>query len=147
MNTETIFFYGLFMDPDLLIVEGYTPSSIHIAKLENFNFQLGERATLRPDESESVWGTVMDLNKDELIKLYSAPSVSDYRSIDVTCLLQDQTEVPSKVYVLPYDFTLAFPTDASYARKLYDISTKLSLPDEYCQKIKQLIGKIEKGEK
>ncbi len=145
MNTETIFFYGLFMDPDLLIGEGYSPSSINIAKLEKFNFHLGERATLKPDESESVWGTVMDLKTDELRELYSAPSVSDYMAVDVTCILEDQTEVSSKVYVLPYDYPLTFPTDTGYARKLYDISTKLSLHNDYCLKIKKLIEKIEKG--
>src|SRR5713226_4239945 len=70
-----VFFYGLFMDKDLLQAKGVQPAFIRSASVEGFVLRIGERASHVPDESGRVHGVVASLSHDELEKLYSEPSV------------------------------------------------------------------------
>ena len=140
---KPVFFYGLFMDSKLLREQGYHPSGHQISKLEKYKLRLGERATLVMDQTEEVWGTVMSLPETELKSLYSAPSVADYRPIHIKCITEDSEEIAADVYILPKDYKLKPPKDAGYARQLYSICQKLSLPAYYLQNIEDIIAKIE----
>ena len=77
MPPVKVFFYGLFMDPDLLRKQGLTPDKPIVARLDHYELRLGERATMLPTPGEQVWGIVMGLNEQELKKLYAPPSVAD----------------------------------------------------------------------
>lgn len=140
---KPVFFYGLFMDPDLLESEGFNPGPHKIAKLKNYCLKLGSRATLIPDPSGETWGTIMALPPEELDKLYSAPSVADYRATPVNCTLENGMEAKADVYILNPDDPLEPPTNADYARNLATIAKKLGLPLKYQQELEALIVKIE----
>ncbi len=143
MNMKSVFFYGLFMDPELLKNDGYNPGPLRIAQLKNYRLKLGSRATLIPQQSSEVWGTIINLPLEELAQLYSAPSVIDYQPTAVTCILQNGLEVEADVYILnPYE-PLAPPTNSTYARKLATITKNIGLPLQYRQEIEDLIVKIE----
>ena len=45
----TIFYYGMFMDPDVLNAKGVRPFDIRQAYVERFALRLGKRATLVPN--------------------------------------------------------------------------------------------------
>lgn len=83
---KSVFFYGLFMDEDLLIGKGIHPSNRKLAFANGYGLRIGEKATLAKSVSESSYGIVMDISEDEVKRLYSAPGVSDYvpEQIEVT---------------------------------------------------------------
>ena len=59
------FFYGLFLDPDILIELGLSPQNIQIAKLENYDLVIGERANLIEKHNSDTWGNLIDLKEEE----------------------------------------------------------------------------------
>src|SRR5262249_26322436 len=75
----TVFFYGLFMNPEALVAKGFRPSRVRQAFVERYELRLGARATLVPSREGRVHGTIMALTHAELDQLYSEPSVAAYR--------------------------------------------------------------------
>ena len=140
---KPVFFYGLFMDPDLLKSEGYNPGPLQIAHLKNYRLKLGSRTTLIPAPSSETWGTIMELPALELARLYSAPSVCDYLPQLVNCVVENKMEVEADVYILDPDEPLAPPKNSTYAKQLLTICEKIGLPQTYQQEIEALIEKIE----
>lgn len=74
----TVFFYGLFMDPDALEAKGLRPSQVRQAYVNHFKLTLGARVTLVPEVDGRVHGMIMRLSHAEVDELYSEPSVSAY---------------------------------------------------------------------
>ncbi|MDA0708478.1 MAG: gamma-glutamylcyclotransferase [Proteobacteria bacterium] len=143
MKQKPVFFYGLFMDPELLVAQGYYPIEHQIAQLNHYRLHLGERATLIPDQNSSVWGSIMTLSQNELDKLYTAPTVKDYQPVSIICTSLTAENIPSLTYTLPPDYTLIKPKSTSYALQLIDICIKLSLPKYYSEHVYNIISKIE----
>ena len=73
-----VFFYGLFMDLDILIKNGVSPSNPRKGYLNNYTLKIGNRASLIPCEKEKAYGIIMTINDEEIIKLYAEKSVADY---------------------------------------------------------------------
>ncbi len=61
-----VFFYGLFMDEDLLREKGVSPDNRRLAAVENFSLAIGARATLVPAPGYSVHGVVFSLSHSEI---------------------------------------------------------------------------------
>ena len=70
-----VFFYGLFMDQDVLRAKGLAPETLELASVPGFALRIGQRAALVPEVSSRVHGVVMSLTLAELDRLYSEPSV------------------------------------------------------------------------
>ena len=142
MSKNAVFFYGLFMDPDLLHNSGFSPSEPKIAELRGYKLLIGQRATLVKTKSASAWGTIMNLSDEELKKLYSAPSVSDYGPVAVDCHLQNGGTLDADVYILPDDYALDSPTDTKYIDQLIEIARKLDLPEGYIGQLTGIASRI-----
>src|SRR6266581_93029 len=74
-----VFFYGLFMDAELLRAKGIEPVSIRITCVPGFALRIGARATLTPAPDSRVYGVLMGLTHNEIELLYSEKSVSIYQ--------------------------------------------------------------------
>jgi len=131
------------MDPDLLQEQGYHPTPPTIARLDNYELNLGERATLIPSDGERVYGTLMRLSKSDLDKLYSQPSVRDYQAVKVTCEIAGDDFIEANTYILPEDFPLTPPLNADYARQLLQVCKKMNLPTPYQKIIAEIALKLE----
>ena len=75
-----VFFYGLFMDADLLRTKGVNPTNVRPASVPGFALRIGQRATLLRNPNRLVRGILMELTHTEIEQLYSEPSVRAYRS-------------------------------------------------------------------
>ncbi len=130
----TIFFYGLFMDPEALEAKGLRPSRPRQAFVERFALILAARATLRPGGEGRVYGTIMRLTHAEVDQLYSEPSVAAYRPEPVLARLTDGTAELALCFNLP-----AAPQgpigNPEYAAALQAVARKIGLPDEYIAEI------------
>jgi Gamma-glutamyl cyclotransferase, AIG2-like len=75
----TVFFYGLFMDPEALQEQGPRPSSPRRAYVDRVALRLGKRATLVPDSEGRVNGVLMTLVHSEIDRLYPLRQYRKYR--------------------------------------------------------------------
>ena len=125
-----VFFYGLFMDKDLLQAEGLVPQAVEIAFVPGFALRLGQRAALAPEASARVYGVLMSLTLDELGQLYAAPSLQAYRPYAVLAHLVSGEVVPALCYNLPEPPSPA-ERSPEYAARLLAVARKVGLPEEY----------------
>lgn len=132
----TVFFYGLFMDPEALKAKGLRPTDVKPAFVEHLALRLGARATLVPRREGRVYGMIMTLTHAEVDDLYSEPSVKAYRPEPVLARLADGPAEPALCFNLP---TAPEETagNTEYAAALQAVARKLGLPEGY---VKGLAG-------
>ena len=135
--SETVFFYGLFMDADLLRKKGLSPRDIRVACVDGYGLRIGERATLAPSETEEVFGSVMVLKTDELKLLYSDETVTDYLPVRLTAIDMEGNPIKSISYILPMEQLSGRNPD--YARSLLIAAEKIGLPKRHLRTIESWI--------
>jgi len=129
-----VFFYGLFMDEELLRAQGVQPTGPRRASVRGFTLRIGRRATLVPESGACAHGVLMELSHDEIERLYAGPGVRMYRPEAVIAELADGVRVPALCFNLPVTPQPGESNDA-YARKLRDLADRLGLPAEYVDRI------------
>jgi hypothetical protein len=137
MNSRRIevFFYGLFMDADLVRTKGAHPVNIRTASVPGFALRIGQRATLLRTPDARAYGVVMELTHAEIEHLYSEASVRAYRPEAVIAELADGSRVPALCFNL---LVPPAPEEANseYAAKLRELARQLGLPSYYVESIK-----------
>lgn len=129
MRRVAVFFYGLFMDADLLRQQGMEPAAPRRAEVRGMALRIGSRATLVLSADSTAHGIVMDLTHQEIDRLYSDSSVAAYRPEAVLARLADES-VAALCFNLPQP-PAAHETNRDYARKLAEIGRKVGLPPAY----------------
>jgi len=130
----SVFFYGLFMDEELLRTKGIRPTSPRQARVRGFALRIGRRATLVPDPDACAHGILMELSQEEIERLYAEPSVRMYRPEAVIAELEDGVQFPALCFNLLVAPRPGESNDA-YAGKLRDLANRLGLPAEYVDRI------------
>lgn len=133
-----VFFYGLFMDSDLLRGQGLNPEDARPGCVAGYRLKVGKRATLVREAGAIAWGIVISLPHRDAETLYSAPSVSDYRPEAVLVVDDCGHESAALCYNLP-EFADQ-DTNLGYVRDLAIVAERMGLPDDYIAEIKA-IGK------
>jgi hypothetical protein len=125
-----VFFYGLFMDKELLRGKGLEPEGGEIASIDGFALRIGQRAALVPTPGAKVYGLVFSLTRSELDRLYSESSVRAYKPQAVLAQLASGGVVAALCCNLRQPPS---PTECNpeYAVKLRAVSQKVGLPAEY----------------
>jgi gamma-glutamyl AIG2-like cyclotransferase len=130
-----VFFYGLFMDDDLLRSKGIVPTNPRAATVEGFGLRIGKRATLVPSTRERSYGMIMGLTSEELKTLYSGPGLEHYRPEALTCTTLDGEAVSALCYNLP-NAPAPHEVNEEYAGQLRAVLAKLGFPVEYVESIR-----------
>ena len=130
---KSVFFYGLFMDEDLLIGKGFHPHNKKLAFANGYGLKIGEKATLVKSASESSYGIVMDLSEDEIERLYSAPGVSEYVPEQIEVTDKDGNTFKVQCYNLPISKLTG--SNKEYAKALSVAAQKMGLPKSYVEQI------------
>ena len=130
---KSVFFYGLFMDEDLLTGKGFHPSNRKLASANGYGLRIGEKATLVKSESEISYGIVMDLSEDEIENLYSSPGVTDYVQEDIEVTDFDGNTYNVQCYNLPVSKLTG--SNSEYAKSLSVAAQKMGLPKSYINQI------------
>ncbi len=129
------FFYGLFMDVDVLKDSSVTASKPRRAYLEGYALFIGRRSTLVPVEGSRSYGMIFALSQVEIDRLYSSPGLQDYRPEAVLVTRLDGGTLPALCYNL-----LEQPdpdeANADYAEKLRAALGRLDFPSEYIESIR-----------
>jgi hypothetical protein len=125
-----VFFYGLFMDEELLRAKGVRPNDPELAFVDGLALRIGQRAALVPTPGARVHGVVISLTLAELEKLYSEPSVQAYTPQAVLARLASGGVVAALCYNLPQPPAVS-ERNPEYATKLRAVAQKVGLPAEY----------------
>lgn len=128
-----VFFYGLFMDEDLLRGQGVAPENRRIAFLNNFRLMIGNRATLIPFAGTTVYGVLFSLTHQEIERLYSASSVSEYRPEAVAAIINEKA-IPALCFNLPTPPS-ENERNSEYATKLKVLAERIGFPADYVDSI------------
>jgi hypothetical protein len=134
MRRVDVFFYGLFMDEDLLIAKGVTAIDFRPASVPGFELRIGNRATLVPNESGRVFGLVASLSHADLERLYSEPSLQAYRPEAVLAHLANGKTLAALCFNL-VELPSTDERNPEYASKLRDLAERLDFPAEYVASI------------
>jgi hypothetical protein len=125
-----VFFYGLFMDQDLLRSKGLAPEAAEVASVSGYVLRIGQRAALVPQASGLVHGVVMSLALSELERLYSEPGLQAYTPVAVLAGLASGGTIAALCYNL-IDPPSPSERNPDYAAKLQAVARKVGLPAEY----------------
>ncbi|HEX4267206.1 MAG TPA: gamma-glutamylcyclotransferase family protein [Steroidobacteraceae bacterium] len=136
MNERHIdgFFYGLFMDVNVLRNSGVVPVNPRKAYVDGFALQIGNRATPIPFARARAYGMVMALTHSELERLYGAPGLDQYRAEAVLAGCMDGGTVPALCYNLLVE-PQADERNQDYAARLRKVLGELNFPEEYVNSI------------
>ena len=134
MRRVDVFFYGLFMDEELLRSKGFRPESPEQAVVEGLSLRIGQRAALVPSPGGHVHGVVFSLTRAEVDALYAEPSVQAYEPQAVLARLTSGEIIAALCYNLTEPPP---PTDHNpdYARKLRAVAQRIGLPADYIASI------------
>lgn len=124
------FFYGLFMDEEVLREKQVTPRTPRRGYVEGFVLRIGERATLVPSVGARAFGMVISLTHRELSHLYAGPGLEHYRPEAVVVKTLDGESVPALCYNLP-EAPLPHERNPEYAARLQEVLRRLEFPPEY----------------
>lgn len=134
MKRTDIFFYGLFMDADLLRAKGLAPADPEPARVDDVALRIGERATLVSAPGARVHGMVASMTLGDVERLYTDPSVQAYRPVAVLAHLRGGSTLAALSYVLP-EPPAAGEHNPEYAAKLRALAERLGLPAAYVASI------------
>jgi hypothetical protein len=130
-----VFFFGLFMDPQLLEDKGVQPADFRLAVVTDFALKIGARAAMVPTPGAEVHGALMKLSHAEIEKLYSEPTVQAYRPEPVLASLADGSSVAALCFNLP-EPPEPNEHNADYASRLRAVAQRVGLPRDYIESIK-----------
>ena len=125
-----VFFYGLFMDAELLRSKGLRPEGGELASVVGVALRVGQRAALVPEAGARVHGLVFSLTLSELERLYADPSVQAYVPQPVLAELAGGGVIAALCYNLPRP-PAATERNPEYLAKLRALGQRVGLPAEY----------------
>ena len=134
-----VFFYGLFMDEEVLRQAGAAPSHLRRAYVRDFALRIGHRASLIATPGARAYGMLIALTHAELERLYNAPGLELYRPEPVVAQLLEGGTVAALCYNLvqapePHEWNL------EYAKRLQNVLGELGFPAEYVESITRRPG-------
>ena len=130
----SVFFYGLFMDQELLHAKGLEPLNPRRARVGGWRLRIGDRAALEPDVDGEVHGFVVELTHAEIERLYAEPGVAVYRPEAVIAEPEGGSAIAALCFNLP---SAPDPQERNpkYVGQLRELATRLGLPRHYVESI------------
>jgi len=84
-----VFFYGLYMDPDILVNKSIQLRNPRIACAENFELKIGNKATLLRSPGKTAHGIVYSLTHEEINSLYWGSGLNEYAAEVIMIKIKD----------------------------------------------------------
>jgi hypothetical protein len=132
-----VFFYGSYMNFDVLAEVGYRPERWEVASLAGFDLAIAPRANLVRSERGVVWGINATATHAELDRLYTAhaKALLGETYLPEAVLTQSAEGIlrPATTYICPH--MVARPADAAYVERIATPARRLGFPDWYVARI------------
>jgi hypothetical protein len=132
MDAREVFFYGLYMDPDVLRAHGIEPGPARRAHVDGFALRIGARATLVPCAGGRVHGLVYLLDPDAVGAVYAQEGRHAYQAEGVLAWVDGETPRPALSFRLAHA-PAAQERNDDYARQLQALLGRLGFPRDYVE--------------
>ncbi|MFD5428467.1 gamma-glutamylcyclotransferase family protein [Streptomyces sp. NPDC127084] len=129
-RTISVFFYGLYMDPDVLKGRDVEPRAGQPATAEGYALRIGHKATLLRSPGAVACGMVYSLTHAELDRLYWGAGLSEYRAEPMTVRTSDG-EVVSALCCNLLQPPAEHEENPDYARSLREAMLRAGLPGPF----------------
>lgn len=128
------FFYGSYMDPQVLKRFGATPTAPQPARLQGWRLTFTPHANLVPDPDGLVHGLLYELPHGELERLYGPSGfVTTYKPVPALV----QTEAADVAALTFVERATEAAPEPEYLEALLEICARLGLPAAYIQDLEQ----------
>jgi hypothetical protein len=124
---KDIFFYGLFMDENVLRAKGIEPRAARRAVVRDYQLKIGQRAMLVRQTSSQAYGMVYALTDDEIDSLYGEPGLEMYHPEVVVATFEDGSSNEVTTFNLD-DTSGTEEPNLEYAAKLRLVLERLRFP-------------------
>ena len=128
------FFYGLFMDPEVLRKVGVVAENNRQASVQDYALRIGNRATLIESPGAVAYGMVYSLTHEDLDKLYGAQGLEQYRPEAMLVRTFAGTAIPALCYNL-IDAPAPGERNEGYAKELRKVLAELGFPADYVSSV------------
>jgi hypothetical protein len=136
-----VFFYGSFINQDVLKQYGVVLETVEVAKLNGYDIAIQPLATLVPADAHCVYGIVAALTHSEVRKLYSQDWVSGYNPYPVLVETQGGKLIPALCYISPPAAEPSAPS-ADYLMKIIAPAQEYRFPDWYVERLRQFLPEV-----
>ena len=135
MRRVWTFFYGSFMNTEVLAEADVRPTEVQMARLDGWDIRIAPRATLVPAEGRSVFGVLAQLSHTDLDKLYTKDcfGIGTYLPEAVLVADAEAHAVPALTYIA-WEIEGGTPS-AEYLRKMIAVANRFEFPDWYIKHI------------
>lgn len=136
MHKVFTFFYGSYINKNVLKEAGITPDEFNTALLPGFDIIIKPYANLKKSPEDVVYGIVSRLTHDELKKLYShAEDVYHNIYLPEAVLVQTKDEklIPALCYICHN--MEGRKADKNYINKIVQPAKEYGFPDWYIKKL------------
>ena len=131
------FFYGSYMNLDVLREVQLVPAQHEVAQLDGFDIHIGPRANLVRSDRSCVWGLLATATHAELARLYAhAHDVlgETYLPEAVLTRTRDGTFRPALTYICPR--MKRGPVDPAYVERIVRPAVALGFPIWYVERLR-----------
>jgi cation transport regulator ChaC len=136
MRTVWTFFYGSFMNPDVLAKAEVRPTEAQMGRLDGWDIKIAPRATLVPSEGRSVFGILAKVTHADLEKLYTKDWFGFGTYLPEAVLVEDSAEhlVPALSYIA-WEMEGGSPTH-EYLSNVVTAARQFRFPEWYINRLK-----------
>jgi len=95
-----IFFYGLYMDDEILKSRGVVPKNKRTGVADGYRLRIGNNATLLRNRGTKAYGLICSLSHNEINSLYTGSGLMNYVSESVLVEIDNGWTVSALCYLL-----------------------------------------------
>lgn len=128
-----IFFYGSFINLDVLREVQLVPQSVEVARLPGFDIRIEPLANIEPADDACVYGIVADATHAELARLYGQDWVASYLPQAVLVETRNGAWIPALVYVAASP--ARSPAASDYVDRIVGPARELGFPEWYIERL------------
>jgi hypothetical protein len=129
------FFYGSFINLDVLKQSGFVPERFEVARLSGFDIQIAPLANLVRSSEHSVYGIVASATHEDLRRLYAQDWVGTYLPEAVLVETANGKWRPALCYIAPAGEPK--PAANDYIDRIVGPAKKHGFPDWYIQRLER----------
>jgi hypothetical protein len=128
-----VFFYGSFMNREVLARSQVTPEGLGAARLWGHDIRIAPLANLVRSDERCVYGTVCELTHAELDRLFGEARFGTYRPEAVLVETGSRGLVPALCYIAPA--VAAQPPATDYLDRIVAAARQQRFPDWYVARL------------
>lgn len=130
-----VFFYGSFINREVLERANVVPADVEVACLWGFDIRIDPTANLVPADGHCVYGTVCQASHAELSRLYGQEWLGAYLPEAVIAATRDGRLLPALAYIAPQRHPV--PTSDDYLDRIIGPARDLGFPSWYLDRLEK----------